>query len=219
MLLRCMHPALFLSLTWWPVVVACVSAAQMLSGLMNWPQGAFASELKIDGSVRATPAPQRATATPTLPRCTPSVPLWRGLTLDTLAPTVLAQEATVTREVDGGLQTIKMPLPAVVSADLRLNVPRYIKLPDIVKARKKKIDTVNMDDMDVDTAPRLTCVPQLSRSKRVSAGAIAVADVCEGAGVTGSTRRWNRRSARAVVGCVPRAECCALSGTGVRCMP
>lgn len=75
----------------------------------------------------------------------------------------LIQEATVTREVDGGLQTIKMPLPAVVSADLRLNVPRYIKLPDIVKARKKKIDTVNLDDMDVDTAPRLTCVPESGR--------------------------------------------------------
>ena len=75
----------------------------------------------------------------------------------------LIQEATVTREVDGGLQTIKMPLPAVVSADLRLNVPRYIKLPDIVKARKKKIDTVNLDDMDVDTAPRLTCVPESVR--------------------------------------------------------
>lgn len=88
---------------------------QMLSGLLDWPQATFASELKVDGS-----------------------------------------EATVTREVDGGLQTIKVPLPAVVTADLRLNVPRYIKLPDIVKARKKKIDTVNLDDMGVDTAPRIT---------------------------------------------------------------
>ena len=82
---------------------------------------------------------------------------WR-LLVAVLTVGALVQEATVTREVDGGLQTIKMPLPAVVSADLRLNVPRYIKLPDIVKARKKKVDTLNLDDLGIDTAPRITCV-------------------------------------------------------------
>lgn len=103
--------------------------AQMLSGLLDWPQGCFASEVKVDGS-----------------------------------------EATVTREVDGGLQTIKMPLPAVVSADLRLNVPRYIKLPDIVKARKKKIDTINMDDIGVDTASRVSVESVVEPAERQGGG-------------------------------------------------
>ena len=64
--------------------------------------------------------------------------------------------ATVTREVDGGLETVELGLPAVVTADLRLNEPRYASLPNIMKARKKTIDTVKPGDLGVDVAPRLT---------------------------------------------------------------
>ena len=62
---------------------------------------------------------------------------------------------TVTREVDGGLETIKINLPAVLSADLRLNEPRYATLPNIMKAKKKKVDKVKPEDLGVDTAPRI----------------------------------------------------------------
>jgi len=63
---------------------------------------------------------------------------------------------SVTREVDGGLQTLKMSLPAVITADLRLNEPRYATLPNIMKAKKKKIAAKNVDDYGVDVSPRLT---------------------------------------------------------------
>ena len=66
--------------------------------------------------------------------------------------------ATVTREVDGGLETVELKLPAVVTADLRLNEPRYASLPNIMKARKKQIDIVKPADLGVDVAPRLTIV-------------------------------------------------------------
>jgi len=65
---------------------------------------------------------------------------------------------TVKREVDGGLQTVKLTLPAVVTTDLRLNEPRYARLPDIMKAKKKQIDAKTPADFGVDTAPRLTTV-------------------------------------------------------------
>jgi electron transfer flavoprotein beta subunit len=66
-----------------------------------------------------------------------------------------ADDAAVTREVDGGLQTIKVKLPAVVTTDLRLNEPRYASLPNIMKARKKPIDEKTAADYGVDIAPRL----------------------------------------------------------------
>jgi len=62
---------------------------------------------------------------------------------------------TVTREVDGGLETVELKLPAVVTADLRLNEPRYASLPNIMKAKKKPLDTVTPDSLGVDVAPRL----------------------------------------------------------------
>ena len=65
---------------------------------------------------------------------------------------------SVTREVDGGLETISVALPAVVTADLRLNEPRYASLPNIMKARKKPIETVSPADLGVDPAPRLQIV-------------------------------------------------------------
>lgn len=63
--------------------------------------------------------------------------------------------ATVTREVDGGLETIALTLPAVVTTDLRLNEPRYVSLPNIMKAKKKPLDALTPDDLGVDVAPRL----------------------------------------------------------------
>ena len=64
--------------------------------------------------------------------------------------------AIVTREVDGGLQTISLSLPAVVTADLRLNEPRYASLPNIMKAKKKPLDTTTPDDLGVDASARIT---------------------------------------------------------------
>ncbi|MEP3431630.1 MAG: electron transfer flavoprotein subunit beta/FixA family protein [Roseibium sp.] len=95
----------------------CNQTGQMLSALLGWSQGTFASKLNIgDGTV------------------------------------------DVTREVDGGLQTVKLKLPAVVTTDLRLNEPRYASLPNIMKAKKKPIDEKTPDDYGVDIAPRLTVV-------------------------------------------------------------
>ena len=61
----------------------------------------------------------------------------------------------VTREVDGGLETVSLKLPAIITTDLRLNEPRYVTLPNIMKAKKKQLDTVTPQDLGVDPAPRL----------------------------------------------------------------
>jgi len=85
--------------------------------------------------------------------------------------------ATVTREVDGGLETLEMSLPAVISTDLRLNEPRYATLPNIMKAKKKPLETVKPADLGVDVAPRLTTL-KVSEPPRRSAG-VRVADVAQ----------------------------------------
>jgi electron transfer flavoprotein beta subunit len=64
-------------------------------------------------------------------------------------------KACVTREVDGGLETVSLSLPAVITVDLRLNEPRYASLPNIMKAKKKPIDTISPADLGVDASPRL----------------------------------------------------------------
>ncbi len=64
--------------------------------------------------------------------------------------------ATITREVDAGLETIRVKMPMVVSADLRLNEPRYVKLPDVMKAKRKPMDKIELDSLGLDTANRLT---------------------------------------------------------------
>lgn len=87
---------------------------QMLAGLLGWSQGAFASNIQIDG--------------------------------DTM---------TCVREVDAGLETLKLKMPVVVTTDLRLNEPRYASLPNIMKAKKKPIDALTPEDLGVDVAPRL----------------------------------------------------------------
>jgi len=93
------------------------ATGQMLSALLGWSQGTFASGLDIEGD-----------------------------------------HAIVTREVDGGLQTIKVKMPSIITVDLRLNEPRYASLPNIMKAKKKPLDEKTPGDYGVDVTPRLTGV-------------------------------------------------------------
>ena len=112
------------------------ATGQMLSALLGWSQGTFASELDIEGD-----------------------------------------NAVVTREVDGGLQTIKVKMPTIVTVDLRLNEPRYASLPNIMKAKRKPLDEKTAADYGVDTANRLTIIKTEEPATR-SAG-VMVADVAE----------------------------------------
>ena len=75
-------------------------------------------------------------------------------------------KAKVTREVDGGLETIAIGLPAVVTTDLRLNEPRYVTLPNIIKAKKKPLETVKPEELGVDVAPRLKTLKVAEPPKR-----------------------------------------------------
>jgi electron transfer flavoprotein beta subunit len=84
---------------------------------------------------------------------------------------------TVTREVDGGLETVALTLPAIITTDLRLNEPRYASLPNIMKARKKPIDNLKPVDLGVDPTPRLTTLKVAEPPKR-KAG-VKVASVAE----------------------------------------
>ncbi|WP_170764037.1 electron transfer flavoprotein subunit beta/FixA family protein [Ruegeria lacuscaerulensis] len=93
------------------------ATGQMLSALLGWSQGTFASELDIEGD-----------------------------------------SAKITREVDGGLQTISVKMPTIVTVDLRLNEPRYASLPNIMKAKKKPLDEKTAADYGVDVTPRLEVV-------------------------------------------------------------
>ncbi len=83
----------------------------------------------------------------------------------------------VSREVDGGSQTLELDLPAVVTADLRLNEPRFVKLPNIMKAKKKPLETLTPAELDVDTGDRLQVLKVAEPPKR--SGGIKVADVHE----------------------------------------
>ncbi|MBE1295199.1 MAG: electron transfer flavoprotein subunit beta/FixA family protein [Rhodobacteraceae bacterium] len=106
------------------------ATGQMLSALLGWSQGTFASEIDIEGD-----------------------------------------SAKVTREVDGGLQTISVKMPAIVTVDLRLNEPRYASLPNIMKAKKKPLDEKTAADYGVDVSPRLEVVSTKEPEAR-SAGII-----------------------------------------------
>lgn len=110
---------------------------QMLSALLGWAQGTFASKVEILDDTKAN----------------------------------------VTREVDGGLQTIEIKLPAIVTTDLRLNEPRYASLPNIMKAKKKPLDKKTPADFGVDLTPRLTVLKTEEPAGR-KAG-VKVADVAE----------------------------------------
>ncbi len=93
------------------------------------------------------------------------------------AVNVEGDHVSVTREVDGGLETVKLKLPAIVTTDLRLNEPRYASLPNIMKAKSKPLDTKSPADYGVDTAPRVKTV-KVSEPPVRSAG-VKVADVDE----------------------------------------
>jgi electron transfer flavoprotein beta subunit len=95
----------------------------------------------------------------------------------TFASKVVLEEGkvTVTREVDGGLETVQLTLPAIVTTDLRLNEPRYVTLPNIMKAKKKPLETIKPADLGVDVTPRLKTLKVSEPAKR-SAG-IMVPDV------------------------------------------
>lgn len=84
-------------------------------------------------------------------------------------------KVTVTREVDGGLETVSLTLPAVITTDLRLNEPRYVTLPNIMKAKRKQLDIVRPEDLGVDVAPRLRTL-KVSDPRKRNAG-VMVADV------------------------------------------
>ena len=103
----------------------CNQTGQMLAALLGWPQGTFASEVKLEnGAVQ------------------------------------------VTREIDGGLETIKITIPAVITTDLRLNEPRYASLPNIMKAKQKPIDEKSPEDLGVDISPRLKSLKVEEPAKR-----------------------------------------------------
>ncbi|ATX65828.1 electron transfer flavoprotein subunit beta/FixA family protein [Roseinatronobacter bogoriensis] len=86
------------------------------------------------------------------------------------------ENAIVTREVDGGLQTIKVKLPAIVSVDLRLNEPRYASLPNIMKAKKKPLDEKTPADYGVDISPRLSVVKTSEPAARAAGVKVASVD-------------------------------------------
>ncbi|HCO78197.1 MAG TPA: electron transfer flavoprotein subunit beta/FixA family protein [Hydrogenophilus thermoluteolus] len=88
-----------------------------------------------------------------------------------------AQTVTVTREIDGGLETLKMALPAVITTDLRLNEPRFASLPNIMKAKRKPLDTVTPEALGVDVTPRIRTLKVEEPPKRQ--GGVKVADVDE----------------------------------------
>ena len=82
-------------------------------------------------------------------------------------------KVVVKREIDGGLETLSMPLPAVITTDLRLNEPRYATLPNIMKAKKKPLDVLTPDALGVDVAPRLATLKVVEPPKRKGGGKVA----------------------------------------------
>jgi electron transfer flavoprotein beta subunit len=79
---------------------------------------------------------------------------------------VAAGVATVTREVDGGMETLQLKLPAVITTDLRLNEPRYVTLPNIMKAKKKSLEVLKPADLGVDVTPRIKTLKVTEPPKR-----------------------------------------------------
>jgi electron transfer flavoprotein beta subunit len=102
-----------------------------------------------------------------------------GMPQGTFASEVLVADGTVNviREIDGGLQTVKLQLPAVVTTDLRLNEPRYASLPNIMKAKRKPIDVKPVADFGVDMISKVTVIKVEAPAQRV--GGVKVADVAE----------------------------------------
>lgn len=114
----------------------CNQTGQMLSALLNWSQGTFASKVELS-----------------------------------------PDSVDVTREIDGGLETIRLNLPAIITTDLRLNEPRYAKLPNIMKAKKKPLEIYTPDELGIDVSPRIVTL-KVEEPPQRSAG-ILVADTAE----------------------------------------
>ena len=89
---------------------------------------------------------------------------------------IAGDEAEVTREIDGGLETIAVKLPAIVTTDLRLNEPRYVTLPNIMKAKKKTLEVVKPEDLGVDLAPRLKTLKVQEPPKRKAGAQVKTVD-------------------------------------------
>ena len=90
---------------------------------------------------------------------------------------IAGSKATIKREVDGGLETVEVTVPAIITTDLRLNEPRYATLPNIMKAKKKPLETITPEALGVDVTPRLTTLKVTEPAKRK--GGARVADVKE----------------------------------------
>jgi len=86
---------------------------------------------------------------------------------------VSGDKVNVTREVDGGLETISLSLPAVITTDLRLNEPRYVTLPNIMKAKKKTLEALKPDALGVDVSPRLSTLKVVEPPKRKAGTKVA----------------------------------------------
>lgn len=115
----------------------CNQTGQMLAALLAWPQGTFASGLKVSSG-----------------------------------------KIEVVREVDNGLETLALDMPAVVTVDLRLNEPRYASLPSIMKAKKKPLVQISANELDVDLSPRLELVSVIETPTR-QAGRVLVTTAAE----------------------------------------
>ena len=88
----------------------------------------------------------------------------------------MGDKIKVTREIDGGLETIESSLPAIVTADLRLNEPRYATLPNIMKAKKKPLEKLSPADLGVDITPTLQILSVVEPAKRIGGGKVANVD-------------------------------------------
>jgi electron transfer flavoprotein beta subunit len=91
-------------------------------------------------------------------------------------------KATVSREVDGGAETLSLTLPAVVTTDLRPNEPRYVTLPNIMKAKKKPLETVNPEDIGVDVTPRVKLLKIVELPKRSAGAKVPLRETVAGRG-------------------------------------
>ena len=123
---------------------------QFLAALLDWPQATFASKLEfVDGSTRISDLAETADRRSADDCETFGQNRWLG------QETGHSRSLRVDRETDAGIESIQVPLPAVVTTDLRLNEPRYASLPSILKAKKKPIERVPFEELNVELQPRL----------------------------------------------------------------
>jgi electron transfer flavoprotein beta subunit len=159
---------------------------QMLAALANLPQATFVSKVvvedgkatmsrEVDGGAETLSLTLPAVITTDLrlnePRYVTLPNIMKALPQATFVSKVVVEDnkATMSREVDGGAETLSVTLPAVITTDLRLNEPRYVTLPNIMKAKKKPLESVSLEDLGVDVTPRLKTL-KVSEPPKRSAG-------------------------------------------------